>query len=528
MARTEEVEYQGKFLLRDGKGALVKHCAAFPPRRQCSRDEKMSDPEYLKYFRNLRTDTRFVVVSNREPWMHEQNSHRLKVTKPASGMVAGIEPIIRALGGTWVAHGSAAADRLAVDGQDHVFLPPRSREYMLRRVWLTYREEEGYYYGISNRALWPLCHMVYTRPTFSRTDWEIYRDVNQRFCEAVLEEIGTHQAIIFIQDYHLALLPRLLKDKRPDLKIVLFWHIPWPNREVFGIFPWGEELLDGMLAADILGFQIQYHGHNFLNTVDRLTGTTVDDERSLVRRGDRTTHVRAYPISVDYKQICHDAGSTKVLKRMAEFQKKVGDHGAEPWLLVGADRLDYTKGIPERIRGYELLLKQHPELRTRVTYLQLAAPSRTHIDDYRNLGEHLDALVDRVNWQYQTEDWLPIHFLKSHHDYFSVLAAYRMAHAVIVSSLHDGMNLVAKEFVSARTDGDGTLILSQYTGASRELTEAILVNPYDTQALADSMYESFTMSEPERRNRMTGLRSQVEQNDVFRWGKKIISDIMAL
>jgi trehalose 6-phosphate synthase len=488
----------------------------------------MPDTKYLKYLRNLQTDARFVVVSNREPWMHEQNSHRLKVIKPASGMVAGIEPIIRALGGTWVAHGSASGDRLAVDEKDHVFLPPRSREYLLRRVWLTRREEEGYYYGISNRALWPLCHMVYTRPIFSRTDWDIYRDVNQRFCDAVLEEIGQDKAIIFIQDYHLALLPRFLKNKRPDLKIVLFWHIPWPNREVFRIFPWGEELLDGMLAADILGFHIQYHCHNFLSTADRLTETAVDYGCSRARRGNHETHVRAYPISVDYKQICHDAGSAKVLKKMEDFRKKVGNHGSQPWLMVGADRLDYTKGIPERIRGYELMLKQHPELRTRVTYLQLAAPSRTHIDDYRNLGEHLDALVDAVNWQYQTEDWLPIHFLKSHHDYFSVLAAYRMAQAVIVSSLHDGMNLVAKEFVSARTDGDGTLILSKYTGASRELTEAILVNPYDTQALADSMYEAFTMSEGERRNRMAGLRGQVKQNDVFLWGKKILGDIMTL
>jgi trehalose-6-phosphate synthase len=489
----------------------------------------MPDAEYLKYFRTLQTDARFVVVSNREPWMHEQISHRLKVTKPASGMVAGIEPIIRALGGTWVAHGSAPADRLAVDEKDHVFLPPNSREYMLRRVWLTRREEEGYYYGISNRALWPLCHMAYTRPAFSQTDWNIYRDVNKRFCDAVLEEIGQDKAIVFIQDYHLALLPRLLKDRRPELRIVLFWHIPWPDPEVFRIFPWGQELLEGMLGANILGFHIRHHCDNFLTTVEPLTKTEVDYGMSQVcSNGGHITHIRAYPISVDYQQIVHDAVSPEVVRKMAGFRERLGNHGSRPWIMVGADRLDYTKGIPERIRGYELMLKQHPELQAKVTYLQLAAPSRTAIDDYKHLNEELDDLVDGVNRQYRTDGWLPIHYLKCHHDYFSVLAAYRMAHAVIVSSLHDGMNLVAKEFVSARTDGDGALILSQHTGASRELTDAILVNPYDTQALADSMYAAYTMSEVERRSRMAGLRCQVEQNDVFRWGKKIFSDIIAL
>lgn len=468
---------------------------------------------------------KLIVVSNREPWVHERVPDGTKAIRPASGLTTALEPIVCAVGGTWIAHGSGSADRLVVDATARIRLPEENPKYTLRRVWLTKREEDGYYYGLSNKTLWPLCHIVYTRPTFSRDNWEIYKNVNRRFCDAVLEEAQDAPAIVFIQDYHLALLPRLLKNQRPDLKLIHFWHIPWPNREAFRIFPWGEELLDGLLGNDILGFHIQHHCNNFLETVDRGIEARVDYEHFRVFRGGRPTYVRPFPISVDFQQIGFDVDSPTVEKRKQGFLKELGEHILETKIYVGADRIDYTKGIPERLRAFDLMLKRHPQLRSKVTLLQLGAPSRTHIDAYRKIHEEIDNLVDEINWQHQNENWSPICFLRAHHDYHAVLAAYRMANVLMVTSLHDGMNLVAKEFISARTDGDGVLVLSQYTGAAREFRDAILVNPYDTDQLADDMYQAFIMSEAKRRSRMKRMRTHVKRNTVYHWVHKIFEEV---
>lgn len=343
------------------------------------------DARYLgRLVSRISKNAKVVIASNREPVMHERDAGGIRVVQPASGMVVALDPIVRATGGVWVAHGSGTADRLVVDSRGRMAMPPEKPRYTLRRVWLTRKEENGYYFGLSNRALWPLCHIVYTRPRFSRNDWEAYRNVNRRFCDAILEEVDGCPAIVFIQDYHLALLPRLLRQERPDLALVHFWHIPWPNREAFRIFPWGEELLDGLLGNDIMGFHIQYHCNNFMDTVDRGIEAKVDYEQFQIFRGGRPTHVRAFPISVDFRQIGKDATSGPVEERRLNFIKELGDEVLRTRVFVGADRIDYTKGIPERIRGFDLLLKNHPELREKVTLLQLAAPSRTHIEEYRD------------------------------------------------------------------------------------------------------------------------------------------------
>lgn len=353
---------------------------------------------------------RVVIVSNREPWLHERGTEGIKAVRPASGMVTALEPIVRATGGIWVAHGSGSADRLVTDGKGRIVIPPENPRYTLRRVWLTKKEEDGYYYGISNQALWPLCHIVHTRPRFTRADWEIYKNVNRRFCDLVLEEVEGGQAIVFIQDYHLALLPRMLRTARPDLLLIQFWHIPWPNREAFRILPWGEELLDGLLGNDILGFHIQYHCNNFMDTVDRGIEAKVDYEHFRIFRGGRPTYIRSFPISVDFDQIGKDAESPRVQEARDSFIRELGEGILKTKIYLGVDRIDYTKGIPERIKGFDLMLKQHPELLGKVSLVQLAAPSRTHIEEYRDLNDQLDDLVDEINWRHQTEDWIPIRF----------------------------------------------------------------------------------------------------------------------
>jgi trehalose 6-phosphate synthase len=493
--------------------------------RSCN---SMNALKLKEYIARVTHGAKLIVVSNREPCLHEHENGAVKAVRPASGMVTALEPIVRAVGGTWVAHGSGSADRAVVDSRNRIGLPEEKPEYVLRRVWLSRKEEDGYYYGLSNEALWPLCHIVYTRPQFSRSDWEIYKSVNQRFCDAVIEEAEGKPAIIFIQDYHLALLPRLLRNSRPDLKIMQFWHIPWPNREAFRIFPWGEELLDGLLGNDILGFHIQYHCNNFLDTVDRGIEARVDYEHFRVFRGGRPTCVRPFPISVDFEQIATDAKSHQVTARKKRFVKELGETTAGTKLFIGADRIDYTKGIPERLRAFDLMLQRQPELRGKVTLVQLAAPSRTHIETYRSLNDELDDLVDEINWKYITEDWAPIRFLRAHHGYYDVLAAHRMADVLLVTSLHDGMNLVAKEFIAARSDNDGVLILSQYTGAAREFPEAVMVNPFDTDQVADAMYTACMMPAAERAQRMRRMRPVLAKNTIYDWATKFFEALECL
>jgi trehalose 6-phosphate synthase len=470
-------------------------------------------------------DAKIIVISNREPVIHEATARGIKAVRPASGLVSALEPIVRAVHGTWVAHGSGPADRLVVDKNDRVGVPRERPEYNLRRVWLTRKEEAGYYYGLSNNALWPLCHIAYTRPVFNRSDWELYKVVNGKFCDAVLEEIDDDRAVVFIQDYHLALLPRLLKNRRPDLTIAQFWHIPWPNREAFRIFPWGEELLDGLLGNDLLGFHVQYHCNNFLDTVDRGIEARVDYEHFRVFRGGHPTLVRPFPISVDHKQIGLDVQQAAVIERTHELRAEFSQSYSEQMFVIGVDRIDYTKGILERLRAIDSLLNSHPELKGRVTMLNFSAPSRTHVEAYRELNDKIDYLVDDINWRHQTEQWVPVQFLRSHHDYTTILAAYQLADVLLVTSLHDGMNLVAKEYIAARSDESGVLILSTYTGAARELENALLVNPYDTDSMAERVYQALTMSHDEMQQRMKHLREVLDKNDIYKWGKRIFQEI---
>jgi len=472
------------------------------------------------------TDKLFIVVSNREPYIHVSSGDEIRCLVPASGLTVALDPMMRACGGTWVAHGSGNADREVVDDKNRVLVPPDEFSYSLKRVWLTREEEEGYYLGFSNEALWPLCHVAYTQPVFHEADWDTYRKVNQLFADAVLDEVGNRRAFVFIQDYHLALLSRLIKAGNPQVTTAQFWHIPWPNSEVFRICPWGDEILDGLLGNDLLGFHIGYHCDNFLETVNRTLESKIDYERSAVSRGGSTTLVHPFPISVDFNRISGDAGKEEVAEEMERIRRRWNLN--DEFVGIGVDRVDYTKGMPHRLWALDKFLAKHPEYRGRMVFFQLAEPSRTNIKRYKELNLEIDDLVEEINWRYQSGGWKPIVYVKEHCSPLTLTAFNRLAHFCIVSSLHDGMNLVAKEFISSRVDEDGVLILSRFTGAARELTEALLINPYALDDFAEAIGKAIEMPKRQRQMKMRKLRKVVGQNNIYDWAGSIISELTDL
>ena len=463
---------------------------------------------------------RLIVVSNREPYIHVQKDDRIECMRPASGLATALDPILRASGGVWVAHGSGSADRTVVDRHNRISVPPDQPSYTLRRVWLSKRLEDEYYYGLSNEGLWPLCHIAFHRPEFQPSHWEAYRRANELFADAVLEEAGDEPAFVFIQDYHFGLLPRMLKGRNPRLVVAQFWHIPWPNRETFRAFPWKQELLDGMLGNDVLGFHLRYHCSNFLETIDRNLEALVDNEQGLVKRAGHTTAVRAFPISIDFEAHSQRAGSNEIVLEKEEWRKRIPVRPR--WLGIGIDRVDYTKGIPERLRAIEKLLEDHPHLCGEFSFVQIGVPSRTAIGSYEELNRSIATQVDLINRRFADGNWLPIHFVHQHVEQAGLIALHRMADFCVVSSLHDGMNLVAKEFVASRTDEDGVLVLSSFTGAARELHDALLVNPFSVDELATAMHQAIAMPAEERARRMRRLRSAVESNNIYRWAGKVV------
>jgi alpha,alpha-trehalose-phosphate synthase [UDP-forming] len=469
-------------------------------------------------------DRRFILVGNREPYHHRYAGGRIECVPPASGMVSALEPILCASGGVWVAHGSGNADRKMVDAHDHVRVPPDDPQYTLRRVWLSKTQEDGYYYGLANEGLWPLCHMVFTRPVFNPRHWPIYRQVNEHFAQAVLEEARDDPAFVFVQDYHIGILPRVLKDKNPNLIVAQFWHIPWPNPEVFQTFPWKEELLDALLGNDLLGFHLRYHCKNFLDTVDRTLEAKVDYERFEITRRGKVTVVRPFPISIDAAAHEATARSVDVDQEMERWRQQL--RLTDERVGIGIDRLDYTKGIPERLRALDLFLEQHPDYRQRIVFVQIGVPSRSHVPQYKALDDDVDDLVESINWRWGTETWRPIVYLKHQHSPVQMMALHRLADFCLVSSLDDGMNLVAKEFVASRFDDDGVLILSRFTGAARELDSAVQVNPFAINEMADAIYQSLLMPGEERRKRMQKMRANVASNNIYRWAGKVLSALL--
>ncbi|WP_245632377.1 alpha,alpha-trehalose-phosphate synthase (UDP-forming) [Edaphobacter aggregans] len=480
------------------------------------------------HVRNRLNGSNLFVVSNREPYRHIRQDQKVKVTIPPSGLVTAIEPILRACRGTWVAHGSGNADAETVDTHDRLQVPPDDPRYTLRRVWLSSEEEDGYYNGFSNEGLWPLCHIAHTRPTFRASDWEYYNRVNQKFANALVEEIaGEDHPVVLIQDYHFALLPRLIKDRLPHARVAIFWHIPWPNAESFSICPWQRELLDGLLGADLIGFHTQAHCNNFLNTVHNVLEAKVDWEHFSIERNQHRSSILPFPISVELldDHSLAQTGMTAEEERSALLQEL----GIEvTYLGVGVDRVDYTKGILERFQAVESFLERYPKYQGKFTFIQIGAPTRSRIKRYADFQAEVKAEAERINERFKRGKWKAIVFQNREHTHEEVQRYYRAAHLCMVTSLHDGMNLVAKEYVAARQDERGVLILSRFTGAARELHDAIIVNPYDIESTAEAIAHALEMNVSEMVDRMRRMRRSVRERNIYWWAATLIGELCEL
>ncbi|MHB9155377.1 MAG: trehalose-6-phosphate synthase [Endomicrobiales bacterium] len=487
-----------------------------------SKDDSWTEDKLKDLVRARLGENSLFVVSNREPFMHvmDETPGTYKCIRPASGVVTALDPVMRACGGHWIAHAGGNADRKFVNSKGKLGVPPDDMHYILKRVWLSKAEEAGYYYGFSNEGLWPLCHITHTRPVFSEPDWQMYKKVNRKFADALLEELPAKNPFVFIQDYHFTLLAKMIKEKRPDATIALFWHIPWPNPEVFSICPYQEEILDGMLGCDLIGFHVQYHCNNFLDTANRLLESRVDAEKFSVVRANKETFIRSYPISVS------DAPGGDI---SADIQRIRAEFGLEDKIIaLSVERIDYTKGIAERVQAVDRFFEKYPDFRGKVVFIQIAAPSRTHIKRYHDLMGEIDEQIEKVNWKYSDGTWKPFLYLKRHFSIDEIKPYYELADLCIVSSLHDGMNLVAKEYIVSRSDLKGMLVLSRFTGAARELSEAVQINPYSTEEFADAIKGAIEMPLEEKVRRMAKMRKTVSGNNVYRWAAAIVNDLTTL
>jgi len=475
----------------------------------------------------LRTARRpILVVSNREPYLHAYAEDGSISWAPTTGGVAvALDALMRERGGVWIAHGAGSADRAVVDADDRVMVPPDNPTYPLRRIWLSAEEETHYYAGFANEGLWPLCHEAHVRPLFRAVDWASYQTVNDRFAEVIDEELPDDSTPVFIQDYQLALVGSALRARRTGVRTALFWHIPWPHPDRLRICPWRREILAGLLANNLLAFQLDRDRRNFMAAARDELGATVIG-RSAIRYRDRMTNVLSVPIGVDYDRIQELTAAPTMDKEIAKLRHEL--HIDTPLVGIGVDRLDYTKGIPEKLDALSLLLARRPELQERLTFVQIGVPSRSKLESYAAVEAEIDAKVVEINTRFPRGNLGPIRYRKSALKIRRLVTLYRLATFCIVSSLHDGMNLVAKEFVAAREDLDGVLILSELAGASHELTDAIIINPYDIDGFASALDWAIEMPQHERYRRMRALRRVVAGRNVFSWASDILEGLEAL
>ena len=468
-----------------------------------------------------------VVLANREPFRHErERDGTVAVRRASGGLVTALEPLIEACSGVWVAHGAGTADRVSVDCRDGVAVPPSNPRYRLRRVWLDAHEERAYYYGFSNQGLWPLCHRTEVLPVFRPGDFEVYRSINLRFAQAACEEAAGDTPVILVQDYHLALAPRAIRDRFPRSTIVAFWHIPWPAPTDFALCAWGRQLLAGLTASTIVGLQTPDDCRNFLDTVEAFLNARVDRARGIVTHAGLTTTVRAYPVSIEYPD--RNAGECPPAETCRRAIRERLHLAPDVRLGIGVDRLDYTKGIAEKFLAVERLLELHPEHEGRFVFVQIAEPSRIRLPEYQELAFTIRETAARINLRFGAGDYRPIILLEARHEPAEVYRYLRAADLCYVGSLHDGMNLVAKEFVSAREDHRGVLVLSEFAGAARQLSAALIVNPYAIADAARALHDALTMTDEEQAARMHAMRATVAEFNAYRWAGEMLADAAQL
>ena len=466
-------------------------------------------------FRELFPGDRLIVVSNREPYEHRwgEGVGDVEVRRPAGGLTSALDPLMRAVGGIWVAWGSGEADAQAVDDHDRVMVPPDDPAFTLRRLWLDQHDIHRYYLGFANQFLWPICHL---RPELTRVRaryWERYRKVNRRFAQAVLDEALGAEAVVWLQDYQLALAPLFIRERRPDLSLAHFWHIPWPPLEIFQVTPQGGALIEGLLANDLLGFHLRSYGDNFLRCAHEILGAEVDWEARTATHAGHTCRVRAIPISIDVDAFARDARAPDAEQQIERLRKRYAPAGG--MLGIGVDRMDYSKGLPEKMKALDLLFERYPELHGRFSFVQVAVPSRTAIEAYDELTRKVERMVWEVNDRFATDDWRPVHLIKQALPPERLAVLYRASDVCIVGSLADGMNLVAKEYVASRVDDDGVLLLSRFAGAADILDGHVEINPYDPEEYARLLRDALHMSVEERRDRMARLRGTLDS--IFIW-----------
>jgi len=488
--------------------------------------EAIWTPERLKVeMENLLQNRKMIVVSNREPYMHIHDGKDIKCIVPASGMITAMEPILKACSGLWIASGTGDADRETVNKYNKVEVPPEEPKYTLRRLWLTKEDERHFYYGFSNEGLWPLCHIAHTRPIFRNDDWKYYKKVNEDFAKVILEETrDEEQPFILIQDFHFALLPELIKREKPNAKVAIFWHIPWPNPESFGICPWQREILIGMLGADLIGFHTQYHCNHFLETVNNVLESRVLWEDFSVKKAGHTTFVKPFPISIAFTLKDYDVNATKI--KASELLSEFGL--TSRFIGIGVDRIDYTKGIVEKFLSIERFLEKNPSYVGKFTFVQIGAPSRTLIKSYADTVSAVENEAIRINLRFKSKNWKAILLLKKHHSHEQIAPFYVSADFCMVTSLHDGMNLVAKEFVASRNHNDGTLILSRFAGASQELQGAIIINPYDIEKSADAIKQALEMTKEDQYQRMIQMRLVIVRHNIYSWAASLLRTMASI
>lgn len=481
--------------------------------------DKQKVNEILK--RNF-PEHKFVTVSNRQPYIHNLKKGKVVATRGPGGVITALDPVMKSLGGVWVCSGAGEADKL-VAKNGKIKVPPKNPAYTLKYIWLTKQENIGYYYGFSNQALWPLSHLVFMKPVFRNQDWQIYKKVNKKYAKNISQQIKGKKAVVFIHDYHLSLVSKYLKQSDPQVKTIMFWHIPWPTYDIFRILPQRKEILKSMLSYDLIGFHIGYFGTNFLEAIASEVEAQVDKENDTVCYRGHISKVGGYPISIDFDGITEESKSREVQEMSKELAKEFNLEGYK--IIIGLDRIDYTKGIIERIKAIDCLLDKQPELKGKIKFIQMGEVSRIHLPQYKKLNEEVNSLVEQVNFKHSKGHWRPITFVRRHLDFKEVLSFYQIADICIVSSLHDGMNLVAKEFVSSKFDLSGMLVLSHFTGASRQLDGALMVNPYHTEEFSKTIFKALFMKNKERQKRMKKLRESIYQDDIWNWIGNLISDL---